>query len=52
MILPAYMEMAKQSAVHVHKFGCSPEYAADMLRDIADTLIAVHPQSEGDYFCC
>ena len=52
MILPAYMEMAKQSVAHVHKFGCSPEYAADMLRGIADTLTAVHPKSGGDYSCC
>ena len=52
MILPAYTEMAKQSVAYVHKFGCHPEYVADMLRDIADALTSVHPQSEGDCSCC
>ena len=52
MILPAYTEMAKQSVAYVHKFGCPPEYVADMLRDIADALTSVYPQSEGDCSCC
>ena len=38
MILPAYTDMAKQSVAYVNKFGCPPEYVADMLRDIADAL--------------
>jgi len=48
MILPAYTEMAKQSVAYVNKFGCPSEYVADMLRDIADALTSVHPQSVGD----
>ena len=52
MILPAYTEMAKQSVAYVHKFGCPPEYVADMLKDIADALTSVHTQSEGDCSCC
>ena len=52
MILPAYTEMAKQSVAYVHKFGCPPEYVADMLRDIADALTSVHPKSGGDCSCC
>ena len=32
MILPAYTEMAKQSVAYVNKFGCPPEYVANMLR--------------------
>ena len=52
MILPAYTEMAKQSVAYVNKFGCPPEYVADMLRDIADALTSVHPKSEGDCSCC
>ena len=37
--------------IYVNKFGCPPEYVADMLRDIADALTSVHPQSEGDCSC-
>ena len=52
MILPAYTDMAKQSDGYVNMFGYPPEYVADMLRDIADALISVHPESEGDCSCC
>ena len=52
MIMPAYTEMAKQSVAYVNKFGCHPEYVADMLRDIADAYTLVHPQSEGDCSSC
>ena len=52
MILPAYKEMAKQSVAYLNKFGCPPEYVADILRDIADVLTSVHPQSESDCSCC
>ena len=48
MILPAYTDMAKQSVAYVNQFGCPPEYVADMLRDIADALISIHPESESD----
>ena len=41
MILPAYTDIAKQSVAYVHKFGCPPEYVADMLRDIADALTSI-----------
>ena len=41
MILPAYTDMAKQSVAYVNKFGCPPEYVADMLRDIADALTSI-----------
>ena len=46
------MEMAKQSIAYVNKFGCPSEYDADMLKDIADALTPVHPQSEGDCSRC
>ena len=52
MILPAYTDMGKQSVVYINKFGCPPEYVVDMLRDIADSLTSVHPESEGDCSCC
>ena len=54
MILPAYTDMAKQSVAYVNQFGCPPEYVADMLRDIADALISIHPESEsgGGCSCC
>ena len=54
LILPAYKEMAKQSVTYVNKFGCPPEYVADMLIDIADALTSIHPESEseGDCSCC
>ena len=54
IILPAYTEMAKQSVAYVNKFECPPEYVADMLRDIADALTSVHPESEyeGGCSCC
>jgi len=51
-ILPAYTEIAKQSVAYVNKFGCPPEYVADMLRDIADALTLVHPKLEEDCSCC
>ncbi len=51
MILPAYTDMAKQSVAYVNKFGCPPEYVADMLRDIADALTSIHPESESDIGC-
>ena len=54
MILPAYTEMAKQSVAYVNKFECPPEYVAVMLRDIADALTSIHPESgsEGGCSCC
>ena len=54
MILPAYTDMAKQSVAYVNKFGCPPEYVADMLRDIADALTSIHPESESESgsSCC
>ena len=51
MILHAYTDMAKQSVAYVNKFGCPPEYVADMLRDIADPLTSIHPESESDSGC-
>ena len=51
MILPAYTDMAKQSVAYVNQFGCPPEYVADMLRDIADALITIHPESESEGGC-
>ncbi len=51
MILPAYTDMAKQSVAYVNKFGCPPEYVADMLRDIADALTSIHHESESDSGC-
>ena len=46
--------MAKQSVAYVNKFGCPPEYVADMLRDIADALTSIQQESEseGDCSCC
>ena len=54
MILPAYTEMAKQSVAYVNKFECPPEYVADMLRDIAEAITSIHPESEseGGCSCC
>ena len=52
IILPAYTEMAKQSVAYVNKFECPPEYVADMLRDIADALTSIHPESKGNCSCC
>ena len=54
MILPAYTEIAKRSVAYINKFGCPPEYIADMLRDIADALISLHTESEpeGGCSCC
>ena len=44
--------MAKQSVAYVNKFGCPPEYVANILWDIVDALTSVHPQSKGDCTCC
>ena len=54
MILPAYAYMAKQSVAYVNKFGCPPKYVENMLRDIADALTSIHPESEseGGCSCC
>jgi len=52
LILPAYSEIAKQSVAYVNEFGCSPEYVADMLRDIADALTSIHPESQNNCSCC
>ena len=52
MILPAYSEIAKKSVDYVKEFGCPPEYVADMLRDIADALTSIHPESESGCSCC
>jgi len=52
IILPAYQEMAKKSVEYINEFGCPPEYVADMLRDIADALTSVHPDSKSDCSCC
>ena len=52
IILPAYQEMAKKSIGYINEFGCPPDYVADMLRDIADALTSVHPESKSDCSCC
>ena len=52
IILPAYQEMAKKSVEYINEFGCPPEYVADMLRDIADALTLVHPESNVECSCC
>ena len=52
MILPACTKMAKQNNAYVNKFGCTPEYVANMLKDIADALTSVHSKSESDCSCC
>ena len=54
MILPAYTEIAKQSVAYVNQFGCPSEYVADLLRDFADSLTSIHPESESEsrYSCC
>ena len=52
LILPAYTEIAKKSVKYINDFQCPPEYVADMLRDIADALISVHPESENECTCC
>ena len=52
IILPAYTEIAKQSVTFVEKIGCPPEYVADMLRDIADALTSIHPESDSNCSCC
>ena len=52
LILPAYSEIAKQSVAYVNEFGCPPEYVADMLRDIADALTSIHPESDSNCSCC
>jgi len=52
LILPAYTEIAKQSVAYVNKFECPPEYVADMLRDIADAITSIHPESSDDCSCC
>ena len=51
LILPAYTAMAKKSVAYVNKFGCPPEYVADMLRDIADALTSIHPESDSQVVC-
>ena len=43
--------MAKKSVEHIAKFKYSPRYMADILRNMADVLTTVHPQSEGDCSC-
>ena len=39
--------MAKKSVAYINKFGCPPEYVADMLRGIANALTSVHLKSGG-----
>ncbi len=43
--------MAKQSVAYINKFWCPPEYVADMLRDIPDALISIHPEFESESGC-
>ncbi len=52
MILPAYTEITKLSVSFIKKFKCPPEYVADMLRDIADAIVASHPESKRNCRCC
>ena len=51
MILPAYTEITKLSVSFIKKFKCPPEYVADMLRDIADAIVASHPESKRNCTC-
>ena len=52
MILPAYNEITKMSVSFINKLECPPEYVADMLRDVADAIIASHPESYKSCSCC
>ena len=48
----AYTEITKLSVSFIKKFKCPPEYVADMLRDIADAIVASHPESKRNCRCC
>ena len=52
MILPAYNEITKMSVSFINKLECPPEFVADMLRDVAETIISSHPESNKSCSCC
>ena len=52
MILPAYNEITKMSVSFINKLECPPEYVADMLRDVAEAIVASHPESNKKCSCC
>ena len=39
LIVPTHKEIAKQSVAYINKFGCPPEYVADILRNIANAQL-------------
>ena len=52
MILPVYNEITKMSISFINKLECPPEYVADMLRDVAESTISSHPESNKSCKCC
>ncbi len=44
IILPAYNDISKNCVAYINMLECSPQYIADMLRDIADAIMTSYPE--------
>ena len=44
IILPAYTEFSKKCVSYINELECPPQYIADMLRDLADTIMTSYPE--------
>ena len=44
IILPAYTNLSKRCIAYINELECSPQYIADMLRDLADAIMTSYPE--------
>tara|TARA_B100001057_G_scaffold87694_1_gene83630 strand:- start:249 stop:461 length:213 start_codon:yes stop_codon:yes gene_type:complete len=44
IILPAYTDLSKRCVSSIKELECSPQYIADLLRDLADAIMSSYPE--------
>ena len=52
IIIPGMQDIAQQCAGYINDLRCPPEFAAVMLRDIADAFASPDIEDDGDCSCC
>ena len=48
IILPAYTDLSKRYVAYINELDFPHQYIADMLRDLADTMITSYPEFKGN----
>ncbi len=44
IILPDYTYLSNRCVTYINELECSPQYIADMLRDLADAIMTSYPK--------